>query len=259
MLLYRKYYIVILIQTRTAYQNFGKFDRIAQREFSKHAIVIDQIANDLQLLVSTPIHPRILIQIKNSQGTTLDTFIPIDLMEQQQQQYTTLRKKYHDLAQATMAQRNKVDYLTQQTAHVGSTNRTASEMIVAKVERLALDSAQAMRALMGCQKKIGSKGRVRDSCRSLYRYQEILCGAEKMILQQRQLALQGFVNCMQHISKVEESVAHIYPTLAELEKQMKGLRLNIEKKTNDNLPRRVILGYVSIYFTRYIMASKIYM
>jgi hypothetical protein len=183
-------------------------------------------------------------------------------MEQQQQQYTTLQKQYHDLAQATMAQRNKVDYLTQQTAHVGSTNRTAYEMIVTKVEKLALDSAQAMRALMGCQKKIELKGQIRDSCRSMYRHQEILCDTEKMISQQRQLALQGFVSCMQHISKVEESVAHIYPTLAELEKQMKGLRLNIEKKTSDNLPRRVIVGYVSFFFfchfIRDIMANKAY-
>ncbi|KAL9544143.1 hypothetical protein MBANPS3_007771 [Mucor bainieri] len=230
---------------KAAYQNFGKFDRIAQREFAKHTVVIDQIANDLQLLVSTSIHPRILIQVQNSQGTTLDTFIPIDLMEEYQQQYTALQKQYHDLAQATMAQRNKVDYLTQQTAHVSSTNRTAFEMMVAQVQKLALDSAQAMRGLMGCQKKMGSKqqGRMREALASLYRYHQVLCDAERIIAQQRQLGLQGFVNCMQHISKVEESVAHIYPTLAELEKQMKGLRLNIEKRTSDNLPKRLILGY----------------
>ncbi|EPB89728.1 hypothetical protein HMPREF1544_03391 [Mucor circinelloides 1006PhL] len=230
---------------KTAYQNFGKFDRIAQREFAKHTIVIDQIANDLQLLVSTSIHPRILIHIKDPQGTTLDTCIPIELMEQHQEQYTALQKQYHDLAQATTAQRNKVDYLTQQTAHVGSTNRTAFEMMVAQVEKLALDSAQAMRGLMGCQKKIESRqqGRIREAFTSLYRYQQVLCDAEKVVLQQRQIGLQGFVNCMQHISKVEESVAHIYPTLAELEKQMKGLRLNIEKRTSDSLSKRLILGY----------------
>ncbi|GAN04225.1 conserved hypothetical protein [Mucor ambiguus] len=230
---------------KAAYQNFGKFDRIAQREFAKHTIIIDQIANDLQLLVSTSIHPRILIQIKDPQGTTLDTFIPIDLMEQRQEQYTALQKQYHDLAQATMAQRNKVDYLTQQTAHVASTNRTAFEMMVAQVQKLALDSAQAMRGLMGCQKKMGSKqqGRTREALTSLYRYHQVLCDAERVIAQQRQLGLQGFVNCMQHISKVEESVARIYPTLAELEKQMKGLRLNIEKGTSDNLPKRLLLGY----------------
>ncbi|KAK4511813.1 uncharacterized protein ATC70_003812 [Mucor velutinosus] len=230
---------------KAAYQNFGKFDRIAQREFAKHTIVIDQIANDIQWLVSTSIHPRILIQVKDPQGTTLDTFIPIDLTEQHQEQYTALQKQYHDLAQATMAQRNKVDYLTQQTAHVGSTNRTAFEMMVAQVQKLALNSAQAMRGLMGCQKKMGSKqqGRMREALTSLYRYHQVLYDAERLIVQQRQLGLQGFVNCMQHISKVEESVAHIYPTLAELEKQMKGLRLNIEKKTSDNLPKRLMLGY----------------
>ncbi|KAL0139726.1 hypothetical protein V8B55DRAFT_1500804 [Mucor lusitanicus] len=230
---------------KAAYQNFGKFDRIAQREFAKHTIAIDQIAKDLQLLASTSIHPRILVQVKDPQGTTLDTCIPTDLMEQHQQHYTALQKQYHDLAQATLAQRNKVDYLTQQTAHVGSTNRTAFEMMVAQVQKLALDSAQAMRGLMGCQKKMGSKqqGRMREAMASLYRYHQVLCDAERVIAQQRQLGLQGFVNCMQHISKVEESVAHIYPTLAELEKQMKGLRLNVEKNAGDNLPKRLILGY----------------
>lgn len=167
-------------------------------------------------------------------------------MEQHQEQYTALQKQYHDLAQATMAQRNKVDYLSQQTAHVGSTNRTAFEMMVAQAQKLALDSAQAMRGLMACQKKMGSKqqGRIREALTSLHRYHQELREAERVIVQQRQLGLQGFVNCMQHISKVEESVAHIYPTLAELEKQMKGLRLNIEKQTSDNLFRRLILGYV---------------
>ncbi|CAO3616602.1 unnamed protein product [Mucor fragilis] len=230
---------------KAAYQNFGKFDRIAQREFAKHAIVIEQIASDRQLLVSTWIHPRILVQVKDSRGTTLDTFIPTDLMEQHQEQYNALQKQYHDLAQATMAQRNKVDYLSQQTAHVGSTNRTAFEMMVAQAQKLALDSAQAMRGLMACQKKMGSKqqGRIREALTSLHRYHQELREAERVIVQQRQLGLQGFVNCMQHISKVEESVAHIYPTLAELEKQMKGLRLNIEKQTSDNLFRRLILGY----------------
>lgn len=169
-------------------------------------------------------------------------------MEQHQEQYTALQKQYHDLAQATTAQQNKVDYLTQQTAHVGSTNRTAFEMMVAQVEKLALDSAQAMRGLTGCQKKIESKqqGRIREAFTSLYRYQQVLCDAEKVVLQQRQIGLQGFVNCMQHISKVEESVAHIYPTLAELEKQMKGLRLNIEKRAGDSLYKRLILGYVCL-------------
>lgn len=230
---------------KAAYQNFGKFDRIAQREFAKHTIAIDQVANDLQLLVSTSIHPRILIQVKDPQGTTLDTCIPIDLMEQYHEQYAALQKQYHDLAQATMAQRNKVDYLTQQTAHVGSTNRTAFEMMVAQVQKLALDSAQAMRGLVGCQKKMGSnqQGRMREALTSLYRYHQVLCNAERVIAQQRQLGLQGFVNCMLHISKVEESVAHIYPTLAELEKEMKELRLNIEKKTSENLPKRLTLGY----------------
>ncbi|CEP17310.1 hypothetical protein [Parasitella parasitica] len=230
---------------KTAYQNFGKFDRIAQREFSKHTTVLEQMKNDLQILVSTSIHPRILAQIENPQSATLDTFIPVDLMDEQQKQYTALQKQYHDLAQATMEQRNKVDYLTQQTARVGSTNRTAFELGVAKVEKLVLDSAQAIHGLSGCQKKMASKqsGRIRNAFKSMYRHQQVLCDSEKIIQQERQLALQGFVNCILHISKVEESVAHIYPTLAELEKQMKELRLNIEKKTSDNLTKRLILGY----------------
>lgn len=245
------YIVFSSLYFRTAYQNFGKFDRIAQREFSKHTVAIDQLAHDLDLLVSTSVHPRILMQLKDTpSATTLDAFIPIDLMEQQQQQYATIKRQYDTLAQATKAQRNKVDYLTQQTAQMGGTNRTASEMIVAKVEIMASESAQTMRALVvGCQKKMGSKqpGRTRDACTSMYRYQHILSEAERAISQQRQQALQNFVLCMQHISKVEESVTHIYPTLADLEKQMKALRLAIEKHTASaigNLPRRVVLGYV---------------
>lgn len=120
---------------RTAHQTIGKFDRIAQREFSKHAVNIATIDLDISLLENIQLHPRVC-HISNSvqldRKTTLGTFVPLKELEKAKQ---TILSKYDELVSATLEQKNKVAYLHQQTANV-STQRTTSDIVIERVQKM---------------------------------------------------------------------------------------------------------------------------
>lgn len=302
---------------RAAHQNIGKFDRIAQREFAKHAIAIASIDLDIELLQNIYLHPRVC-HISNStqldQTVTLSTFIPITELLRAKQQ---ILKKYDELVSATLEQKNKVVFLHQQTTNV-STSRTMSEIVIQRVSNMKAEVDRFKEALADLQNKIyeelkrrkraatakkklplfldlqhqensppspprsassaniegldtsaitihyplsppttqlqhkrkkTTQNILRDAVRSLYLHETLIHQAEKSVIEEKQTGLTNFIRCMQSISQVEESVTKIYPRLADLEKDIKLLRREIEKGKGATA-RKIIAGYVSLSFEK---------
>jgi hypothetical protein len=227
------------IHVTTAYQTFEKFDRIAQREFAKDAVSIAQIDLDIELLLHIKPHPR------------LDTST-IDMTREQQQQFKgDLLHQYDTLVTATLEQKNKVVYLNQQTANV-SVNRSTFEIIVDRVTKITKDVRLWIKAI---EKETESTSGVPplDIVKSLCLYESKIQKAENSMLKEKQASVAGFSRCMQAVSQVEQSVSQIYPRLAELENNIKVLRVNIEKGQGAVAKKR-IAGYV-----KYIRKTRVYL
>jgi hypothetical protein len=84
---------------------------------------------------------------------------------------------------------------------------------------------------------------VEDAIKSLYLHESLMHRAEQSILEERQATLIRFIECMRSVSKVEQSIAELYPALAHLERNTKVLRADIEKGKGA-AARKVITGYV---------------
>ena len=136
-----------------AHQTIVKFDRIAQREFSKHAISIASIDLDIQLLQHIQLHPRVCHMSNSIQLdplTTLGTFVPLKELEKYKQQ---ILKKYDTLVTATLEQKNKVVHLHQQTSNV-STQRTTSDIVIQRVQKLKNKVDRFTISILEIQKRI---------------------------------------------------------------------------------------------------------
>ncbi len=287
---------------RTAHQNISKFDRIAQREFAKHAVAIANIDLDINLLQNIQLHPRVC-HISNSvqldQHTSLGSFVPLKELEKCKQ---SILLKYDELVRATLEQKNKVTSLHQQTSNV-STQRTTSDIVMQRVQKLKNEVDRFTSSVLEIKKKIydelkrrrrekkrnidslplppspprsssvneegmdgsstltiryplspptvhqtNSKKKktqniLRDAVRSLYLHETFIHQAEKAVIEEKQTFITSFIHCMQAVSQVEESVTRIYPRLADLEKDIKLLRKEIEKGKGATA-KRVITGYV---------------
>jgi hypothetical protein len=87
-----------------------------------------------------------------------------------------------------------------------------------------------------------TKNILRDAIRSIYLHETLIHQAEKSVIEEKKQSLLSFLRCMQSISQVEESVTKIYPRLADLEKDIKLLRHEIERGKGA-LAKRIIAGY----------------
>ncbi|KAI8887057.1 hypothetical protein K501DRAFT_50515 [Backusella circina FSU 941] len=83
---------------------------------------------------------------------------------------------------------------------------------------------------------------VEDAIKSLYLHESLMHRAEQSILEERQATLIRFIECMRSVSKVEQSIAELYPALAHLERSTKVLRADIERGQGATA-RKVITGY----------------
>lgn len=232
---------------------------------------------DVELLQNIHLHPRVChISIQLDSDTTLGNFVPLKELEKCKQ---LILVKYDQLVSATLEQKNKVTYLYQQTSNM-STQRASSEIVIQRVQKMKNQVNRFIDLILDIQKKIHQELKTRrrikkkgslylnlntppstprfldrsqqsnrsqniliDAMRSLYSHETFIHLAEKLVIDEKQSSLASFIHCMQSISQVEESVTKIYPRLADLEKDIKLLRQEIEKGKGATA-RRVITGYV---------------
>lgn len=211
-------------------------------------------------------------------NTMLENFVPLKELENCKQK---ILSKYDQLVSATLEQKNKVTYLYQQTSTM-STQRSNSEVVIQRIQKLKNQANRFTGLILEIQKKVLDELNARqnvkqkgslslntppstsksdaslqrrnalvDTMRSLYSHETFIHLAEKLVIDEKQSSLSNFIHCMQSISQVEESVTKIYPKLAELEKNIRLLRQEIEKGKGATA-RRVIAGYVSQEQTTYM-------
>ncbi|KAI8076129.1 hypothetical protein BDF21DRAFT_62875 [Thamnidium elegans] len=186
--------------------------------------------------------------------------------------------KYDQLVSETLEQKNKVSYLYQQTTNL-STQLASSQLSIQHATKIKNEVSRGTETVCEIEKKIlhqikrvkkkdslylelngppspprsmdsttirystiQSKNKLMDLVKTLYFHQAFIEQAEVSVRQEKKDSITSFIHCMQSISQVEESVTKIYPKLAELEKEIKLLRRDIEKG-NGTTARRVIVGY----------------
>ncbi|KAI8077395.1 uncharacterized protein B0P05DRAFT_131001 [Gilbertella persicaria] len=219
------------IVIRTAHQTIDKFDRIAQREFSKHGITLASIDLDIQFLRQVELHPSLMQQ---QPYLTLDCYVPMDTLQEEK---NLLLKTYDDLVNATLGQKNKMTHLIQQTSHMNM-NRTTSEIVMDRVTKLQQEICSQWIPTLCSLKPL-------EQVDLLYDHEDLIYRAEMSIVDEKKMALVGFFKCMQAISQVEESVSRIYPTLAELEKRIKVFRSDLESGKG-SMAKKVITGSITV-------------
>lgn len=179
----------------------------------------------------------------------------------------------------TLEQKNKVSYLYQQTTHL-STQLASLQLSIQGTTKIKNEVSRGTETVCEIEKKIlhqikrvkkkdslylelngppspprsmdavryststKSNNKLMDLVKTLYFHLSFIEQAEISVRQEKKDSVTTFVHCMQSISQVEESVTKIYPKLADLEKEIKLLRRDIEKG-NGTTARRVIAGYVS--------------
>ncbi|KAI7892599.1 uncharacterized protein EV154DRAFT_504255 [Mucor mucedo] len=251
---------------RSAQENIGKFDRIAQREFSKQVIAIVGIDFDIKLLQNIRLHARV------NDTRLLSECVPLEELENCKQ---GILKNYDGLVSATLEQKNKVTYLYQQTSTL-ATQKANWEIVLQRVQKMKNQVYRFSQLVLEIQTEVLQElkrrrrksrklallylnldtppnsdistttekrnGKLLNAMRSLYSHETFIHLAEKLVIDEKQTSLTSFIHCMQSISQVEESVTKIYPRLAELEKEIKLLRQDIEKGKGATA-RRVIVGY----------------
>ncbi|KAI7906120.1 uncharacterized protein BX663DRAFT_252536 [Cokeromyces recurvatus] len=92
------------------------------------------------------------------------------------------------------------------------------------------------------QKRKTADDTILNTIHLLYLYDQLIYESECSILEEKKTTFDNFIQCMQSVSKIEQSVMQIYPRLAELEKRMKQLRFEIEYGQGA-IARKVITGY----------------
>ncbi|KAI8979142.1 hypothetical protein BDF20DRAFT_482146 [Mycotypha africana] len=263
---------------RTAEETVNKFNRIAQREFSKQAAALTAMDLDTRLIQQIKIHPYILESIvtvdgvKSSALTTeakesstsatatpsqesflIDYAAPLEQLREAKQ---ALQKRFDELTLATTEQTNKIQFIHKQANQIrncenfvcftsteeaeefegysqlwGSSEKKINERLIKEPAFIATNENRKT-----VNRELILSLKVAYTCEMGSRDHE---ASTKM---KKQKAWNAFVQGMQKISQIEQSISHVYPKLAELEQKVKALRLELEKGQGA-LIRRIITGY----------------
>ncbi|KAI8985296.1 hypothetical protein BDB01DRAFT_789619 [Pilobolus umbonatus] len=251
---------------RTAYQTITKFDRIGQREFSRLAISIGSIDLDIELMRNVEIHPY-LKHLLGYDELSLASYISIEGLEMHKHK---ILRNYDELVSATLDEKNSLNRLNQQAAEFNK-NRASSDHLLQRTKKIRSEAYRLTESIQDTQKKMTDgirrrkkiaelKQRInlteeeteiksswtpdyfRDALKALYMNDAFIHEAEQAILSEKQTSIINLVNTLQSISVVEESLATIYPRLADLERSIKALRFDIERGKGA-MARRMIAGY----------------